>query len=245
MKRWILLALALLLFVAPVCAAQALPLVVDDAGLLGAEAVAQLSAEARRLSDAYAADVVILTTGGLGGKTALDFAADYYDGEGYGQGENRDGVMLMLSMEERDWCILTTGSGIRAFTDYAIDAVSEDIVPYFSEGDYPGGFARFLRDAQIVLKQAQSAPYDVDNPVQLKTALERVSGIGIYLLIAALIVAIVGLAILMAGMNTARPQHGAGRYIRDGSMRITRAQDIFLYHTQTRTRVEKDSSSSG
>jgi uncharacterized protein len=242
-KRWILILFALLVLAVPACA-KALPLVVDDAGLLTQESFAGLTAEAERLSEVYSMDVVILTTGSLGGKTALDYAADYYDTNGYGQGVAHDGVMLLLSIEDRDWCILTTGSGVAAFTDYGIDAVSEDIVPYFSNGDYPGGFARFLRDAQIMLEQAKNgAPFDVRNPVQLRTAMERTTGIAIYLFIASLLVAIVGLLILMRGMKTARPQHAAGRYAIDGSMRISRAQDIYLYHTQTRVRVPKSESS--
>lgn len=245
MKRWILLTLALFLFAAPLCAAEGLPLVADNAGLLAPEVVAELSNEAGRLSDAYQMDVVLLTTGGLRGQTALDFAADYYDYSGYGRGPEHDGVMLLLSMADRDWAVLTTGGAIAAFTDYGIDAVSDDIVPYFSGGDYAGGFRRFLRDAGILLEQAKRGrPYDRDNPVRLKTAQERVAGVVLPLLIAALVVAGAGLLFLMRGMRTARPQRGADRYVKAGSMEIARAQDLFLYRTQTRVRVQRSESSS-
>ena len=240
-----LLVFALLLLAIPVCAAG-LPLVVDDAQLLSPDAVNELTAEAQRLSDAYQMDVVILTTESLGVKTARDYAADYYDYNGYGRGEAHDGVMLMLAMADRDWFILTTGRGIDAITDYGIDTISDDIVPYFSDGDYANGFARFLHDVDIFLKQHQSGrPYDVDNRVQLRSPLERATGIAVYLAIAAAVIAAIVLTVMILGMKTARPQYNASQYVKDGSLNITRAQDIYLYRTQTRVKIEKPSSGGG
>ena len=245
MKKWIFLTLILLALAVPALAGG-LPLVVDDAALLSQDSVQQLSAEAQRLSGTYAMDVVILTTRSLDGKTALNYAADYYDSKGYGQGEAYDGVMLVLSTEDRDWCILTTGRGIDAFTDYGIEAISDDIVPYFSKGDYSGGFSRFLSDAKVFLEQWKSGkPYDIRNPVHLKTPLERTIGIALYLAIAAAVIAAVVLLIMILGMKTARPQYNASQYVKDKSLDIMRSQDIYLYHTQTRVRVEKESSSGG
>lgn len=245
MKKWFLLALMLLTLAAPALAGS-LPLVVDDAALLTPDAVEQLSAEAGQLSSAYAMDVVILTTNSLEGKTALNYAADYYDSKGYGQGEAYDGVMLVLSMADRDWCILTTGRGIDAFTDYGIKAISDDIVPYFSKGDYSAGFSRFLADAKIFLEQWKNgSPYDVNNRVSLRTPLERTIGIAVYLAIAAAVIAAIVLLIMILGMKTARPQYNASQYVKGGSLDILRSQDIYLYHTQTRTRVEKQSSGGG
>ncbi len=245
MKKWILLAFALLVIAIPACAAG-LPLVVDDAALLSPDAVNELTAEAQRLSDAYSMDVVIFTTESLGVKTARDYAADYYDYNGYGRGEDHDGVMLMLAMADRDWFILTTGRGIDAITDYGKDTISDDIVPYFSDGDYANGFARFLHDVDIFLKQHKSGrPYDVDNRVQLRSPLERATGIAVYLAIAAAVIAAIVLLVMILGMKTARPQYNASQYVKEGSLNITRAQDIYLYRTQTRVKIEKPSSSGG
>ncbi len=245
MKKWFLLALVLFALAAPALA-EGLPLVVDDAALLTEDAFDQLSAEAGRLSGTYAMDVVIHTTNSLGGKTALNYAADYYDSRGYGQGEDYDGVMLVLSMADRDWCILTTGRGIDAFTDYGNEVISDDIVPYFSKGEYAAGFSRFLHNVSVFLEQAQTGkPFDVDNPVQLRTPLERATGVAVYLAIAAAVIAGIVLLIMILGMKTARPQYNASQYVKDGTLDIMRSQDIYLYHTQTRVRVEKQSSSGG
>jgi uncharacterized protein len=236
----------MLLALAVPALAAGLPLVVDDAALLSQDSVNELTAGAQQLSNTYGMDVVILTTKSLDGKTALNYAADYYDSKGYGQGAEHDGVMLVLSMEDRDWAILTKGSGINAFTDYGIGAISDDIVPYFSKGDYSAGFSRFLSDAKVFLDQWKTGrPYDVRDPVHLKNPLERTVDIAVYLAIAAAVIAAVVLLVMILGMKTARPQYNASQYVKNGSLDIVRSQDIYLYHTQTRVRVQKESSSGG
>ena len=184
-------------------------------------------------------DVVILTTESLGVKTARDYAADYFDYNGYGRGEAHDGVMLMLSMADRDWYILTTGRGIEAITDYGIDTISGDILPYFSGGDYASGFTRFLHDIDVFLKQYQSGrPYDVDNRVQLRSPFERATGIAVYLAIAAAVIAVIVLLVMILGMKTARPQYNASEYVKDGSLNITAkrqfhsAADLVIRHAK-------------
>jgi len=101
---------------------------------------------------------------------------------------------------------LTTGRGIDAITDYGVDTISDDIVPYFSGGDYANGFARFLHDVDVFLKQFQSGkPYDVNNRVQLRSPVERATGIAVYLMIAAAVIAGIVLLVMILGMKTARP----------------------------------------
>jgi uncharacterized protein len=242
----ILIILCILLLIVPAAQGANLPLVVDGAKLLTEDAFADLTAEAGRISAEYGMDVVIVTTDGIGAKTARDYAADYYDGNGYGQGADKSGVMLLLSMEDRDWFILTTGAAIRTFTDYGIEKIGDDIVPSFSDGDYAEGFSRFLRDAEIFLRQdAAGEPYDVGNRVQLKTWSERALAVLPWMLGASVLIAAIGLFILGWGMNTARPERSANRYVREGSMAITRAGDYFLYHTQTRVKIPKNQSGGG
>ncbi len=242
MKR-ILIILCVLLLLVPGALADSLPLVVDDAGLLTQEEVASLTAEADRISAQYGMDVVLLTVNSMDGKAARDYAADYFDYQGYGQGADKSGVLFLLSMQERDWYILTTGAAITTFTDYGIDAIGTDVVPYMSDAQYADGFTQFLRDAEIFMKQgATGKPYDVNNHVKLKTVGERAMGVLPWLLGASVLIALGGVAFLARGMNTARPQHSANRYVREGSMAVTRAGDYFLYHTQSSVKIEKSQS---
>ena len=97
--------------------------IVDDAGLLTEDEITVLDAFAARLVNDYGMDVVILTVESLEGKSSEAFADDYFDDNGYGYGENASGVLLLLSMEYRDWAISTSGDCIRIFSDRQLDNI--------------------------------------------------------------------------------------------------------------------------
>jgi uncharacterized protein len=176
MKKLIILLLALVLFL-PAAQAEGLPLVVDGAGILTEGACADLAFAAQRVSAEHGMDVVLLTVDTLGGKSAQDYAADYYDETGYGQGDDHSGVLFLVAMQEGEWYMLTTGEGIRTFTDYGIYAIADHVVPYLAQGDYAMGLMQFIWDAELFIQQAESGePYDTDNEVTLGAVLGLTGG---------------------------------------------------------------------
>lgn len=62
----------------------------DQAGLLSADEQDTLSASLDDISERGEVDVVIVTTDSLGGKTAQEYADDYFIDHGYGQGQDRE-----------------------------------------------------------------------------------------------------------------------------------------------------------
>ena len=77
----------------------------DSAGLLSSVENEELLRKLDEISVRQACDVVIVTTNGLGGKTPTEFADDFFDYNGFGIGPDADGILLMISMEDRDWAI--------------------------------------------------------------------------------------------------------------------------------------------
>lgn len=65
----------------------------------------------------------------------------------------------------------------------------------------------------------------------------------IWVVLVALIVAIVVLFILRAQLKTAKFQKTAKEYIVDGSMHLHCKNDIYLYQTVTRSKIEKEQES--
>ena len=53
-------------------------------------------------------------------------------------------------------------------------------------------------------------------------------------------VALIVVFILKGQMKTVRRKPDANSYVRDGSFQLTRAQDIYLYTTTTRRKIESD-----
>lgn len=265
MKRilTILLALLLLLTMAfPVFAVA--PKIVDDADLLTDAEEAVLEAKAQALADGYDMDVVILTVDSIDSRYVESYADDYYDNNGYGIGPDYSGVLLLLVMDTREWAISTCGDAIYALTDYGIQSLFSSISGYLSEDDYYTAFTVYLDEMDdYFLAFENGEPIDgyyggYDGPGTYEPGsrdeviyYDREPGAGDYLRIVfvSLLVgaAVGGIAILiMRGqMNTARAQSGASSYLRDGSFRLTRHLDLFLYSRVNRTRRQQSSGGGG
>lgn len=260
MKRNIislLLCLLLCSFVLNVSAASSLPLVIDNADLLSNEERIDLEDAAQSLRTVYEMDVVILTEQSLNGKSAQSYADDYYDENGYGYGENYSGLMFLLAMEEREWYISTCGDAIYAFSDYGLDMLGEQVVPYLSAGAYYEGFSVFLDTLPDYFEAYQQNDpiddyhepyypeyrgdvvyYEPQHEVTFWNVLPTSLLIGI-------VVAIVVILIMRSGMNTKKKQYSAGDYLKQGSYHLRRHQDMFLYSQVSKVRRQQNTSSSG
>ena len=212
---------------------------VDDAGLLTDTEAANLEAKLSQISDRHNVDIVIVAVDSTDGKSPMDFADDYYDYNGY----RADGILLLVSMEDSDWWVSTTGYGITAITDAGLDYMSDRFVPYLSDGEFAQAFEKFADLCDEFITQAKTGdPYDSHNlpkePFSLVTNLLIALGIG---LVAAWIVT----GSMKAKLKTVRQQAKADDYIASGSLQLTHSRDLFLYtHLDRREKPKSDSGSS-
>ena len=144
MRKYLALLAALLILFIPSVYAAGADRIQDMAGLLDESQEQMLRGQIEELARKYQFDAVIVTVDSLEGKTPEEYADDYFDYNGYGYGEDYDGILLLISMEYRDWAISTSGRGQRVFTDYGLDYISSQMVPYLSRGSYYSAFERFL-----------------------------------------------------------------------------------------------------
>ena len=106
-----------------------LPRLNDEADILTAQEEAKILGILDEISERQMFDVVIAVVNDFEQNNVKDAAYDYYDYNGFGYGENNDGVCLYLSMEERDLNIGGTGFGIVAFSDFGREQILEQIKP--------------------------------------------------------------------------------------------------------------------
>lgn len=168
-------------------------------------------------------------------------ADDFYDDNGYGFGAEYDGVLLLVSMEDRDWRISTYGYGVTAITDAGIDYISDRFLPDLKEGDYAGAFAAYAELCDAFIRQAKTGqPYDGDNmpkaPFGTAKRLLIAMGIG-------LAVALIVTGSMKRKLKSVKQQAAAASYVKANSMHITENRDMFLYNTVTRTEKPKSSGS--
>ncbi len=227
----------------PVYASQELDRLVDSADLLTVGERLELKNQLDELSEKHSFDIVVVTVDSIGYATSQQYADDFFDYNGYGFGENRDGILLLISMEDRDWCISTSGYGITAFTDSGLEYIENEVVPYLSDGDYNDAFLRFAQLCdEFIIQARKGTPYDTYNLP--KGAFEWGSAMVVSLVIG-LIAALIVTGVLKGQLKSVRSQSGAANYVESGSMHVTIARDIFLYKNITRREKPRDNGGSG
>ena len=239
MKRKVISLLAILIaltaFILPVSAAGSR--LVDDAGLLSGTECAAIERQLDELSAQYGLDVVIVTTDSTGSRTPMEYADDFFDYNGYAS----DGVLLLVSMEEGDWWISTTGYGITAFTDAGIEYIGKKVVPYLSDGEYAQAFNAFAELCDQFLSQAKTGdPFDTHNLP--KEPFKPVRNVIIALVIG-LAVAFFATGSMKKKLKSVVQKAQANDYVTPGSLQITQSRDFHLYTRLDRR--EKAQSGSG
>ena len=233
MKRVFSALLALILctmLTVSVSAAQ-MPRLMDGADLLTDSQEAELLERLDAVSAELQTDVVIITLESCGGYSADEVIQAFYDQYGYGYGGNRDGVMLLLSMAERDWRILCNGFAADAITPSERDEIGDHIVEELSAGEYMEAFMEFTSLCRYEIEGERNGfPFNFG----LSLAVSVVIGF---------VVALIATGIMRSKLKSVRSQTGAREYTRPGSMQLTRSSDLFLYRTMNRRRKPQQSSS--
>lgn len=237
MKKIISFLLVLLLLAAmPLTVLAAPDPVTDNAGLLTQEQDRELSA---RLVEQGIGTLCVVTLESLNGENIEDYAEDWAAQTGVG-------VLFMISMEERQWCITAAAEYKSVIDVYAIDEISAQCLPFLKSGDYYAAFVTFANFCNGYL--ADYVPGETDP----NEGLPGNSGGSQITLGRILVCLLIGLAAggitagIMASRNkSVRAKNNASDYVRSGSMHVTLSRDLYLYHHITRTPKAQNNSSSG
>ena len=226
-------------------ASEVLPLF-DEPDLMTDAQEASLAAKLERISEQYQMEVIVAAFETIDGASPMDYADDFYDYNGYGYGENRDGLILIVVMDSRDWWISTRGSAITAFTDAGIEYIGDQIVPYMSAGDFAGAFDAFADQCKTFMVQAKTGdPFDVHN---LPKPPKEPFNTGMALVIAVVGGLVIGLLYtgkLKGQLQSVQAQRAASGYVKQNSLNVTNSRDFFLYRNVTRTEKADDADDGG
>lgn len=234
MRKMICLFLAVLLCAAMAVSAFALDnrgFLYDDANILTQSEEQELARKLADISTAHDAQIVIVTIPYLESGDTDSYVDYVYDSVGFGYGENRDGVLLLVCMDPREYRILSNGyPGVAIDTDI-IGSIGDRIVPDLSEGYYLDAFETFADECAYYLDGYRNGfPFNASEN----------------LIICAIIGVVVGLVVVLVlrgQLKTVRSQSRAHDYVKDGSMQVNVMQDIYLYRNVTRTKKQTNNSS--
>lgn len=164
--------------------------VTDAAGLLSENENMLLEKMAESVSQKYGVGVYIVTV-----EDYRDFHSEgvykatytIYHECTMGEGPNRDGIMLLLSMDDRDWAMFCYGSRCEyAFNSYGQQKLEKVFLDNFGENDWYGGFEDYVKECSVYLEKASAG-----KPVRASLFYPLLIVIGLSLLAAAAVVAVI------------------------------------------------------
>ena len=206
-------------------------LVFDDADLLSDEEELALTEKLSGISGTYNAQIVVCTIDSLDGGDIDGFLEYIYDYMEFGYGENRDGVLLLVCMDPREYRILSNGFAGVAIDSGDIDSIGDAIVSDLSDGDYAAAFDEFAEQCDYYLDgHINGFPFNFGKNLLICLIIGIVAGV---------VVAFV----LKGQLKTVRKQNQANVYVKPGSMQVTVRNDFFLYREVSKSRKESSSSS--
>ena len=162
----LLLCLTLIMSLGLFAQAAEIGYVTDTAGILSADELSYLNEQAKQVSEYYNCGVYVLVVDNyknyVNGSIA-DFSEAIYTSYSLGLGENRDGIILSLSMAERDYDLCAYGDFAHyAFTDYGKGKLAETFLDNFRNNDWAGGLNDYIANSISLMDMAKNGnPLDI------------------------------------------------------------------------------------
>ena len=216
------------------------PCVIDDAELLTPEQRQELNAYAQKITDTYGMGIYIMSVEDFHNygeePQIFDVLWNYYHDNSLGYGSDRQGMILMLSMAERDFATFFYGEDTEyAFNSFGQAQLENYFLDDFGDDDWYDGFKDFLTASEDFMEKAAAGEPVRDNPWSLAS---------VFVLIA-LFASFVVTRLLWMKMSNVALQTGAGRYRAAEGFVLTHSDDIFLNQTVRRRKIESSDSGSG
>ena len=220
--------------------APATPYVIDDARLLTIEQRQELNAYAEKITETYGVGIYIMSVEDFHNygeePQIFDVLWNYYHDNSLGYGADRQGMILMLSMAERDYATFFYGEDTEyAFNGFGQAQLENYFLDDFGSDDWYDGFMDFLTASEDFMAKAAAGEPVRDNPWSLAS---------VFVLIA-LFISFVVTRLLWMKMANVAAQKGAKRYQTAEGLVLTKQIDQFLTQTIRRRKIESSDSSSG
>ena len=210
MKRFLILLLTLALCMGLAvsgAASAAAGIVMDDADLLSQAEEQALTRKLTEVGTANEAQMIVATVASAQGKDPDDLVNEVYDSMGFGFGPLRDGVLLLVCMDPREYRILSNGYAGNAIDPGVIDTIGDAIVSDLSDGDYADAFEILADKCGYYLNgYLNGFPFETGRNLVIA-------------LVVGLLLALIVTAILKGQLKSVRKQHAANVYVRSGGKR--------------------------
>ena len=237
-RKILILLLILSLLTLPVALAAELSYVTDEAGLLNQDQVSQLENMARKAANQYGVDVYIITLDdyrNYGSGDVFEVSYQLYHQYNLGNGADRNGILLLLSMRYRDYSLFVYGPDAEyAFSDYALQKLEDCFLDDLGNDNWYRGLLDYVYTCSKYLNSAAKGKPVRQNLLKYTPVVILIS---------------VMIGFLVCGtyknqMKSVFKKVEADTYATKQGLALTGSRDLYTHTTTTRTKISKSSSSS-
>lgn len=213
-------------------------LVIDECGTIDTDQKASLQVLANQIEEEFEVAAYVVLVNDPDMINVEDYAEAYYTHNGFGWGEEKTGIMLLLNFYERDYDICCYGSlAHKIFTDNTKSKIAKDFIPFFRNNEWYDGCAQFLISTRTILSNytKRNAPKTENRTSQTGFA----SYVDIEILVNALligfglslIIALISCLVMKSKMKSVKQAKRADKYIVSNTIKITLRNDMFTHNT--------------
>lgn len=173
------------------------------------------------------ADFAIVTVESLDGKTAEQYAADFYNNNGFGyEQEEGTGTIFLVSISDRKSAFFASGDCYDIFSQSSYDKIIEDVNSNLSKEQYYEGLSNYVDITKEYIKNGGKS----NNQVILDFIIQ---------IIAALVVASIVVWIMYSGSKSKMSVNGY-TYASGHRSEVLRQHDVFQRTTTVRRHIERN-----
>jgi len=234
----------------------------EEAGILTNTEIQEIDAKAADVAEKYGCGVYICVTDDhtqYGYNDIYDFGREYYLSYELGKGEEYSGILLVLSMNERDYTLVVSGEKTSAlFDDYALDIVCDEMLDDFADNNWYEGFYDYIDGCAYILEgSAGQTPdgyessytdaqnYDYEYYESTADSGDMIIFSVIVSIIVSCIIALIVCLVFKAQMKSVYKGSSASSYVSREGFKLSERNDIFTHSTQVRNRIKTNNSSGG
>lgn len=235
------LLLAVFLFTAlPVQAAS--PTVNDEVGLFTPEEIATMNQIASEINQEIKGEVFIVTT--MNNTTSPETFADNYLRERVGNDNN--GSVLLLDMNQREIYLSTSGNMIDYLTDRRIESILDSVYEYMVSADYGSAAISYLTMAQeYIASGVPGGHYRVDRETGKITRYKVLTGFEILFALVVALLSAGGFFIFIKSRYQLKSGTYAYPFAEKSNFKLIDKEDRLVNSFVTTRRIPKPPSNSG
>ena len=240
------IALFVALFIPSAALAQTGTYVFDKNDVLSQSEFSQLETQGAQYADTYKVGVYLLITDSMGqsGKVSSSertaFAINYFDSNSLGIGSNKDGIILVIAKESRQYVTVKhfVNKTTDPFSDDSVDTMEDEVKSYLKNDNWFQGSKSYY---DIV---GEHLAYFAKNGRQWKEPHPIVTIIKIAAtLLIPLMIALGVVSSEKNAMKTARMQTEASNYVKPDGFVLRTSTDTFLHSSLSVIPIPKHDSS--